>query len=143
MAPTDDGIARSGTTTTRVRYPETDRMGVAHHSHYFVWFELGRTEWMRELGSPYALMEDRDGVFLPVVDAGATYHASARYDERLVITTRLAWARRVRMRLEYEIARDEDRRLLATGFTVHAAVGSDGKPRKLPAWLTQRFPERP
>jgi acyl-CoA thioester hydrolase len=113
-------------------------MGVAHHSHHFVWFELGRTEWMRERGVPYAQLEEQEGVFLPVVEAGAEYHASARYDERLSITTRLTWVRRVRMRLEYEIRREDDA-LVATGFTVHAALDRSGKPRRLPEELLQRI----
>lgn len=130
--------AAEGRTWTRVRYPETDRMGVAHHSHHFVWFELGRTEWMRELGVPYAALEDHAGIFLPVVEASATYHASARYDERLTITTRLAWMKRVRMRLEYEIRR-EDERLVATGHTIHAALDRAGKPCRIPDEVVRAF----
>lgn len=128
-----------GRARTRVRYPETDRMGIAHHSHYLVWFELGRTEWMRDLGVPYAALEDGEGAFLPVVEAGAAYRASARYDDSLLITTRLVWARRVRMRLEYEIARESDGELLATGYTVHACVDRAGRPRRLPGALTSRI----
>ena len=134
-----DPAAGEGIAWTRVRYPETDRMGVAHHAHYLVWFELGRTEWMRDLGVPYGRLEEQEGVFLPVVEAGATYHASARYDDRLRIATRVAWIRRVRMRLEYRVTRAEDGLLLATGFTVHAAVGRDGKPCRLPAALRARL----
>lgn len=127
-----------GCTSTRVRYPETDRMGVAHHAHYLVWFELGRTEWLRDLDLPYAEIEE-EGVFLPVVEVGANYRAPARYDDRLLITTRLAWARGARMRLEYAVRREEDRVLLASGFTVHAAVDRRGKPRRLPQKLTRRL----
>jgi acyl-CoA thioester hydrolase len=114
-------------------------MGVAHHSHYFVWFELGRTEWMRELGIPYADLETQDGAFLPVVEAGAAYHVSARYDDRLLVTTRLCWSKRVRMRLEYEITREDDGAVLATGFTVHACVDREGRPRRLPDRLLGRI----
>lgn len=117
-------------------------MGVAHHSHYLVWFEIGRTEWMRDLGVPYAEMEERSGTFLPVVEAAVTYHASARYDDRLLVSTRLAWARRVRMRLEYDVIREDDGRLLATGFTVHAAVDRAGHPRRLPEALLRRLRAR-
>ena len=94
-----------GRTSTRVRYSETDRMGVSHHSHYLVWFELGRTEWLRELGLPYAEVE-REGVLLPVVEVGASYRAPARYDDRLLITTQLGWVRGARMRLEYAMRRE-------------------------------------
>ena len=128
---------RPGTTFTRVRYPETDRMGIAHHSHYLVWFELGRTEWMRELGAPYGELEDREAAFFPVVEVGAAYKASARYDELLSIATRLAWVERVRMRLEYRIERDGT--LLATGHTVHACVDRDGRPRRIPDELLARL----
>lgn len=113
-------------------------MGVAHHSHHFVWFELGRTEWMRELGVPYARLEDNDEIYLPVVEARAEYHTPAKYDEHLVITTRLAWIKRVRMRLEYEIRREDDV-LIATGHTIHAALDGAGRPRRLPAEVLQAF----
>ena len=131
--------AAAGAAFTRVRYPETDRMGIAHHAHYLVWFELGRTEWMRDLGTPYAELEDRDAAFFPVVAAGVIYRASAHYDDRLRITTRLVWARRVRMRLEYTIEKLEDGSTLATGYTVHACVGRDGRPRRIPELLMRRL----
>lgn len=134
-----DANAGEGRVRTRVRYPETDRMGVAHHSHYLVWFEIGRTEWMRDLGVPYAEIEEREGAYLPVVEAGAAYHRSARYDDRLVVTTRVAWVRRVQMRLEYQVAREEDGALLATGHTVHACVDRAGRLRRLPERLVERL----
>lgn len=138
MAPNaESGDRREGRAFTRVRYPETDRMGIAHHAHYFVWFELARTEWMREIGIPYRELEERHRTFLPVVEAAATYHASARYDDALRIRTFLSWVRRVRMRLEYTVTREEDGLLLATGFTVHAAVDGEGRPKRLPEGLVQ------
>src|SRR5580765_79079 len=100
--------SRSAKTTTRVRYPEADRMGVAHHTHYFVWFELGRTELMRQAGCAYGALEDEDGVFFPVIEAKAEYVASARYDEVLEIETRLAAVEGVRVRFEYVIRREGD-----------------------------------
>jgi acyl-CoA thioester hydrolase len=124
-----------------VRYPEVDRMGVAHHTHYLTWFELGRTEWLREQGVPYASLEEHDGVLLPVVEAGASYLAAARYDDELIVTTRPAWIRRVRMRIEYEIARAVDGTRLATGHTVHAAVDRAGHPRRIPPALARLFGE--
>ncbi len=133
MAPhADGGAPRVGRTTTRVRYPETDRMGVAHHTHFLVWFEMGRTELMRELGCPYGEVEDHEGILFPVAEAGARYLAPARYDERLEITTRLVEARGARVRFEYEIARVANGERIASGFTVHASVGRDGRPRRLP-----------
>ena len=126
------------TVTARVRYPETDRMGVAHHSHFPVWFELGRTELMRELGCPYGEMEDREAVFFPVVDLVARFFKPARYDQVLEIETRLASIEGVRVRFEYEI-RDDDGLTLATGHTVHASVGPNGKPKRLSCDMRQRL----
>lgn len=114
-------------------------MGVAHHTHYFVWFELGRTELMRESGSAYGELEDDDGVFFPVVEAGATYRASARYDEVVDIETRLTAAEGVRVRFEYAVTRGPAGETLATGYTVHAACGRDGRPIRLPADLRDRL----
>jgi acyl-CoA thioester hydrolase len=128
-----------GRTRTRVRYPETDRMGVAHHSHYLIWFEMGRTELMRELGCPYADLEDREGVFFPVVAAGAAYKAPARYDETVEIATRMVSSGGVRVRFEYEVIRETDGLLLATGFTEHAATDRSGRPRRMPRSLLDRL----
>jgi len=130
---------RVSRTTTRVRYPETDRMGVAHHTHYFVWFELGRTELMRQAGCAYGALEDDDGVFFPVIEAGAEFHASALYDEVVEIETRLAEASGVRVRFEYVLRRTGDARVLSRGFTVHAACGRNGKPIRLPDSLRARL----
>jgi len=126
---------RMAKTTTRVRYPETDRMGVAHHTHYFVWFEMGRTELMRDAGCAYGALEDDDGVFFPVIEAGAAYRQSARYDELVEIETRLAEAGGVKVRFEYTLRRVADAGVLATGFTVHASCGRDGRPVRLPETL--------
>lgn len=114
-------------------------MGVAHHTHYFVWFELGRTELMRALGCPYGELEDGQGIFFPVVEAGARYVASARYDEEIEIDTRLAGASGARVRFEYDIRRASDGAPLATGFTVHASVGRDGRPTRLDEDLRRRL----
>ena len=114
-------------------------MGVAHHSHYFVWFELGRTELMRDLGCPYGALEEGEGVFFPVIEAGAHFRAPAKYDEELVIETRLVGTTGVRVRFEYEIRRELDGIVLSSGFTVHASVGRDGRPRRIPEDLRARL----
>ena len=114
-------------------------MGVAHHTHYFVWFELGRTELMREAGCAYGALEDDDGVFFPVVDAGAAYRSPARYDDVIEIETRLTGAEGVRVRFEYVLRRSGDPRVLARGFTVHASCGKDGRPIRLPETLRVRL----
>jgi len=128
-----------GRTVTRVRYTETDRMGVAHHSHFLAWFELGRTELMRERGCPYGELEDREGVFFPVIHATAAYRAPARYDEQLSIATRIASVRGARIVFEYEISRAADGTVLATGSTEHAAVDARGRPRRMPAELRRKL----
>jgi len=126
-------VARDeGVIQVRVRYPEVDRMGVAHHSHHFVWFEIGRTELMRGRGLPYTRLEE-EGTFLPVIEAACAYRAPARYDDLLNVRTVLAQIGPVRVTFSYRIERDADGALLATGTTTHAAVDGRGRPRRLPA----------
>jgi acyl-CoA thioester hydrolase len=122
-----------------VRYPETDRMGVAYHGNYLVWFELGRTELMRELGCPYGVLEERDGIYFPVIEAGVKYLSPARYDDLLSVDSRLVSVGGVRVRFEYRLTREGEGKLLATGFTVHAAVDRKGRPLKLPRELRGRL----
>lgn len=128
-----------GTVRTRVRYPETDRMGVGHHTHHFVWFELGRTELMRNLGCTYGDLEDREGIFFPVIEARALYRSPARYDEVLEVRTTLTEVRGARVRFDYTVAREGSGETVSTGHTVHAAVGRDGRPLRLPEGLRARL----
>jgi acyl-CoA thioester hydrolase len=121
-------------TLVRVRYPEVDRMGVAHHSHYPVWFEVGRTELMRELGAPYAELESGK-LFMPVVEMGVRYLVPIRYDEEIEILTRVEDVTGARVRFGYALTGPETPSLRATGFTVHAAVGDTGRPTRLPPRL--------
>ena len=114
-------------------------MGVAHHSHYFVWFELGRTELMRRAGCAYGALEDVDGVFFPVIEAQATFAAPARYDEEVEIETRLTEAGGVRVRFDYVLRSALDARVLCRGFTVHASCGRDGRPARLPDGLRAKL----
>ncbi|HXU10762.1 MAG TPA: thioesterase family protein [Candidatus Binatia bacterium] len=127
-------MSGEGFVELRVRYPEVDRMGVAHHSHYFVWLEIGRTELMRARGVDYRRLED-EGLFLPVVEASCAYLAPARYDELLRVHTRVESAGGVRVSFSYRIERQPDGRLLATGTTRHAAVDRSGRPRRLPGTI--------
>ena len=131
---TDAGKGRSSKVTLRVRYPEVDRMGVAHHRNHFVWFEIGRTELMREAGLPYAGVED-GGLYLPVIEAACSYHAPAHYDEELQVTTMLQTVSPVRATFAYRLERVADGRLLASGTTTHAAIDGRGRPRRLPDLL--------
>jgi acyl-CoA thioester hydrolase len=129
-------MAREGNVEVRVRYTEVDRMGVAHHRNHFVWFEIGRTELMRECGLPYAEVE-AGGIFLPVIESSCVYHAPARYDEILRVRTMLRDMGAVRATFAYRLERAGDGHLLATGTTTHAAVDGRGRPRRLPAMLTR------
>jgi acyl-CoA thioester hydrolase len=119
-------------TTVRVRYAETDQMGVVYHANYFVWFEVGRVELMRALGIEYKRMEIEDDCHIVVVDVRCRYHASARYDEVLRVRTRIVESRNRSIRFSYEILRDSDQTLLAAGETLHVICGSNGKPKLLP-----------
>jgi len=115
----------------RVRYAETDRMKFAHHSRYLEWFECGRAELMRQMGYTYRQMEE-EGVLLPLVEAGCRYRKPAFYDDLLRLETVLREMPRARLRLEYQVFRDEDNLLLAEGFTVHAFMNQRGRPIKPP-----------
>ena len=120
----------------RVRYPEVDRMGVAHHANHFIWFEIGRTELMRARGVTYRGLEE-EGILLPVIEASCAYHFPARYDDLLRVRTRIESASAVRIAFEYRIESEADGRLLATGATRHASVDRGGRPRRLPARLRE------
>jgi acyl-CoA thioester hydrolase len=116
----------------RVRYAETDRMGVVYYANYFVWFEVGRTEWLRDTGWSYREME-RDGVALPVIEAHCEYRQPARYDDEVEIHTRATLLTPVRIRFDYELRRPEEAQAAAIGHTIHAAVDDKGRPCRLPA----------
>src|SRR4030095_3130324 len=109
---------RKSVTSVRVRYPEVDRMGVVHHTHFFVWFELGRTELLRELGCTYDEMEGR-GILMPVVEGACRYRASARYDEVLEIETALEEVAASRVAFRYILHRHAPHRPSAVGRTTH------------------------
>jgi acyl-CoA thioester hydrolase len=118
-------------TRVRVRYAETDRMGVVYHANYFIWFEVGRTEWLREHGWSYREME-QDGVSLPVIEAHCEYRQPARYDDEIEITTRATVVTPVRIQFDYDLRRAGEDAPLTLGRTVHAAVDSTGRPCRLP-----------
>ena len=103
----------------RVRYKETDQMGIAHHANYVVWFEIGRTDLCRETGFPYTSIEER-GFLLVVTEIGCRYRAAIRYDEEVIIRTSLAGAASRAMKFAYEIRVADDVR--ATGFSSHMWV---------------------
>src|SRR5487761_589979 len=109
-------------TRVRVRYAETDQMGVVYYANYFVWFEVGRVEYFRAHGFSYSQMEQQDDCHLPVVEAKCRYKAPARYDDALLVRTRLTRRRGPILQFAYEIARAADQEVLATGETVHVLV---------------------
>jgi acyl-CoA thioester hydrolase len=128
------------TARLRVRYAETDRMGVVYYANYFVWFEVGRTEWLRQTGESYRDMERSHGITLPVIEAHCEYRQPARYDDELEIRTRASLLSAVRIRFDYEVVLATPRPsagrpgdVLTAGYTIHAAIDQSGKPRRLPA----------
>jgi acyl-CoA thioester hydrolase len=119
-------------TTIRVRYAETDQMGVVYHANYLVWFEVGRVELMRALGVEYKQMEATDDCHIVVGDVHCRYRSPARYDDVLRVRTRIAESRNRIVKFAYEVVRDSDGQLLATGETTHIICGSNGRPKLLP-----------
>ncbi len=117
------------TTTIRVRYAETDKMGLAYNGHYLTWFEVGRTEFLRDMGFSYKETENA-GFRLPVIEAGVSYLKPVYYDDVLTIKSRIGKKPGLRMRIDYEILRDGD--LLATGFTEHVFTDENLRPKKPP-----------
>ena len=128
-------------TRVRVRYAETDQMGVVYHANYFIWFEVGRVEYIRQLGLDYKSMEREEGALIAVVDARARYKASARYDDELVIRTALAGVRGSVVRFLYEVKRGDDGLLLCEGETVHLVVDRAMRRRAMPERYAARFAE--
>ena len=115
----------------RVRYAETDRMGVVYYANYFVWFEVGRTDLLRESGWNYRDME-AEGFGLPVIEAHCSYRQSAKYDDEIEVRTIGELLSPVRVKFSYEVVRAADAATLATGTTVHATIDRDGRPCRLP-----------
>ena len=125
-------------TRLRVRYAETDRMGVAYYANYLIWFEVARADLMREMGWTYRAMEE-SGVFLPVIDAHCEYKRSARYDDDLEITTTGVLVSPVRMEFQYTVRLAGQSDVVAAGRTMHAATTAEGKPCRLPARVREMF----
>lgn len=117
-------------TKLRVRYSETDQMGIAYHANYFSWFEVARTEMIRTIGISYKEMEEQ-GVLLPLIDASCQYKISAKYDDDLIIRAKLSRYNGLRMDFDYEVICAEDRQLLAAGTTKHVWVNHKYNPIRL------------
>ena len=115
----------------RVRYAETDQMGVVYHANFFIWFEVGRTDLLRAAGWTYREME-ADGLSLPVIEAHCDFKQPARYDDELEVRTTGELMSPVRVAFSYEVVRPADGELLAKGRTVHATLDRSGRPSRLP-----------
>ena len=126
---------------TRVRYGDTDKMGVSYYANYFVWFEAARTEYFRALGLPYTECEKK-GYYLPVVETGAHYHAPSTYDDLLVVRTSVSEVGRSSLRFEYRVMKKSRGELLAEGFTVHVFVDQNLKPTRVPPDVRERVTPR-
>jgi acyl-CoA thioester hydrolase len=127
-------------TTVRVRYAETDQMGVVYYGNYFTWFEIGRVELCRQLGFEYKRMETEDDSFIVVADAHCRYKRPARFDDLLVIRTKVSESQRRTVRFDYEIIDQASGELLATGDTLHVICDRLGKPKSLPEKYRKYFP---
>jgi len=127
-------------TTVRVRYKDTDRMGVVYYGNYLTFFEIGRAELMRELGAPYSKLES-EGYALVVTEASVKYHANVGYDALVTVKTKIADQRGARVRFEYEVVSEEGK-LLVTGHTGHGCINSAMKPTRLPEDLRKLIQAR-
>jgi acyl-CoA thioester hydrolase len=129
---------KTTTSTIRVRYAETDKMGVVYYANYLVWFEVGRTDWLRDHGWTYREMED-EGIQLPVIEAHCEYRQGARYDDDIDVRTRARKLSSVRLQFDYEVIRRADATLLANGHTVHATIDRQGRPTRMPDRIKDLF----
>lgn len=119
-------------TRLRVRYAETDQMGVVYHSNHLIWFEVGRVELLRQLGFSYRDMEREDGRFIAVAEAKCRYRAPIYYDEEILVRTRLKTVRESVIKFSYELTRANNGTLLAEGETTHIVTDSTMKVAALP-----------
>jgi acyl-CoA thioester hydrolase len=129
-----DGTKATGwtTSTLRVRYAETDQMGVVYYANYLVWFEIGRTDFCLQHGFAYRDLEKQGGLYIMVAEARCRYKAPARYDDEIMVRTRLTSIRRRVLVFGYEVYKQLTDELIAEGETVHVITDCDGRPRTLP-----------
>ena len=132
------GTPRSAAARVRVRYADTDQMGVAYYANYLAWFEVGRTELLRALGWSYREMEAA-GVALPVIEASCRYLRPAHYDDELDVRTTGTLVSPAQLAFEYDVRRAGTGEVLATGRTLHAGVNPQGRPCRLPARVRDLF----
>lgn len=115
----------------RVRYGDTDKMGISYYANYFVWFEAARTEYFRALGLPYTECEKK-GYFLPVVETQAKYHAPSTYDDLVLVRTSVSEFRAATIRFEYQVINKSSQKILVTGYSVHVFVDRNMNPARVP-----------
>lgn len=128
--------------TIRVRYADTDRMGFAYHAHDLRWFEIGRAEMLRSLGTSYRSLEE-SGTSLPVVEAHCRYLRAARYDDLLTVETGVLELRRASVRFGYRVIRESDGELLTLGYTEHCFLDRGGRPGRPSAELAELLRRAP
>jgi acyl-CoA thioester hydrolase len=127
----------------RVRYSETDKMGVVYHANYLVWFEIGRTEFCRARGFSYRDMEENENAFLVVAESYCRYKAPAYYDDELAVRTHITELRRRSLRFGYEIIRVADGTVIAEGETGHVVTDGNGRVRSLPPGFAELLLSQP
>src|SRR3990167_1252053 len=124
-------------TSYRIIYGDTDQMGVVYYANYLKWFEIGRTELLRQIGVPYASIEEK-GLRFPVTEVSCRYFRPSRYDDVITIETALTSLGRVTLTFSYRLLRKEDGALIASGWTKHACVDEKGEVTKIPPDLEDR-----
>jgi acyl-CoA thioester hydrolase len=135
----EDGLDRWHEALLRVRYAETDKMGVVYHANYLIWFEIGRTEFCRARGFSYRDMEENEDAFLVVVESYCRYKAPAYYDDVLRVRTHITELRRRSLRFGYEIVRESDGTVIAEGETGHVVTDANGRVRSMPPGFAERL----
>lgn len=133
-------MSASGETTVRVRYAETDQMGVVYYANFFVWFEVARVELMRQLGFCYKEMEIEDDSFVVVAKASCTYKQPARFDDVIRIRTNVTESRKRTITFGYDVFKEGADAVIATGETLHVICDSKGRPKSLPEKYRKYFP---
>lgn len=128
----EDGMDQWHEALLRVRYAETDKMGVVYHANYLIWFEIGRTEFCRARGFSYRDMEENENAFLVVAESYCRYKAPAYYDDVLRVRTHITELRRRSLRFGYEIVRESDGTVIAEGETGHVVTDVNGRVRSMP-----------
>lgn len=142
IPPSEVPPHRTTRSELRVRFVETDLMGIVHHGTYLSYFEAGRVDYLHKRGVSYEAWT-KEGIHLPVVEANLRYRKAARFDDRLVVASTCAELTRVTVRFTYRIFRGED--VLCDGFTLLACVGDDLTPKRIPGFISDAFtgPEKP